>query len=122
RRRPLGSEPAPPVAQVGRPVRIAFLGLSEPAIPYETRGSRARRSLLAAGALGIAAVTLASAHAQNASGSPRPDEGGGEFAQVLRGEPPQPNVEQVFGGAPTAAPWTEGSDEFDVFYGHIHSR
>src|SRR5689334_885037 len=56
RRRPLGSEPAPPVVQVGKPVRVAFLGLSEPAIPYETRGSKARRSLLAAGALGIAAV------------------------------------------------------------------
>ncbi len=85
RRRPLGSEPLPPVVQVGKPVRIAFLGLSEPAIPYETRGSKVRRSLLAAGALGIAAVTLASAHAQNASGTPAPARGG-EFAQVVRGD------------------------------------
>lgn len=121
RRRPLGAEPAPPVAQVGKPVRIAFLGLSAPAIRYETRGSRARRSLLAAGALGIAAVTLASAHAQNATGIPPPAHGGGAFAQVGGGELTRPNVAQVFGG-PAEVPQVEGPPGVEVFYGHPNSR
>jgi hypothetical protein len=99
---------------VGKPVRIAFLGLSEPAIPYETRGSKVRRSLLAAGALGVAAVTLASAHAQNAAGTPQPAGGGEAFAQVVGGASAQPNVEQVFGGTSE----TTGA----VAYGHIHGR
>jgi hypothetical protein len=106
---------------VGRPVRIAFLGVAEPAIPYETRGSRARRSLFAAGALGIVAVTLASAHAQNAAGSSQPPPGGA-FAQVIGGHQPQPDVETVFGGAPTADPAAEGPAGVPVFYGHHHSR
>ncbi|HUR74249.1 MAG TPA: zf-HC2 domain-containing protein [Sporichthya sp.] len=114
RRRPLGREPVPPVVPVGKPVRIAFLGLSEPAIPYETRGSRVRRSLLAAGAAGIAAVTLASAHAQHASGSSRPAGGPGAFAQVVGGQPTQPNVEQVFEGTSE----TGGT----LAYGHIRRR
>jgi len=121
RRRPLGAEPAPPVAHVGKPIRIAFLGVAEPAIPYETKGSRARRSLLAAGALGIAAVTLASAHAQNASGSSQPPPGG-SFAQVVGGSQPAPDVESVFGGAPTAVPEAEGHSGVPVFYGHRQSR
>jgi anti-sigma factor RsiW len=120
RRRPLGPQPSVPVAQVGKPVRVAFLGLAEPAIPYETRGSRARRSLLAAGALSIAAVTLATAHAQNASSSPQPRPG--TFAQVIGGNQPQPDVEAVFGGAPTADPEAEGPADVPVFYGHHHSR
>ncbi len=121
RRRPLGAEPAPRAVSVGRPVRIAFLGVAEPAIPYATRGSRARRSLLAAGALGIAAVTLASAHAQNAGNLP-PTEGDGAFARVVGGQQPRPDAGSVFGGAPTAAPSLEGPAEVTVFYGHVHAR
>ena len=120
RRRPLGAQPPATVAHVGKPVRIAFLGVAEPAIPYETKGSRARRSLLAAGALGIAAVTLASAHAQNASGTSQAPPGG-SFAQVVGGSQTQPDVETVFGGAPTAVPEAENHG-VPVFYGHHQSR
>jgi anti-sigma factor RsiW len=120
RRRPLGADPSPPVAHVGKPVRIAFLGMAEPAVPYETRGSRARRAVFAAGALGIAAVTLASAHAQHAAGSSQPSPG--TFAQVIGGHQPQPDVETVFGGAPTADPESEGPADVPVFFGHRHSR
>jgi anti-sigma factor RsiW len=121
RRRPLGAEPAPAPVPVGRPVRIAFLGLAEPAIPYETRGSRARRALLAAGAVGIAAVTLASAHAEHAAGRARPAPGGGAFAQVTGRSQPAPDVEDVFGGPPTATP-VAGPAGDAVFYGQVHSR
>jgi anti-sigma factor RsiW len=120
RRRPLGPQPPTPVAHVGKPVRVAFLGLAEPAIPYETKGSRVRRGLLAAGALGIAAVSLASAHAQNASGS-SPAAPAGAFAQVVGGQQSQPDVETVFGGAPTAVPEAEHHG-VPVFYGHHQSR
>jgi anti-sigma factor RsiW len=124
RRRPLGAEPAPRAVPVGKPVRVAFLGLTEPAIPYETRGSRVRRSLLAAGALGIAAVTLASAHAQNASGNPTPAPGG-TFAGVVGEQAPPPaagpNVEEVFGTA-ADVPQVESPDGARVFFGHVHSR
>jgi len=124
RRRPLGAQPTPPVAHVGKPVRIAFLGVAEPAIPYETKGSRARRSLLAAGALGIAAVTLASAHAQHASGSSGPPPGGtfARFVGGTQGGQTSPDVETVFGGAPTADPAAEGPAGVPVFFGHHHSR
>jgi anti-sigma factor RsiW len=129
RRRPLGAEPAPRAVPVGKPVRVAFLGLTEPAIPYETRGSRVRRSLLAAGALGIAAVTLASAHAQNASGNPAPAPGGGTFAGVVGEEAPAPkvgpnvgpDVEKVF-GTPADVPQVESPDGARVFFGHVHTR
>ena len=121
RRRPLGAEPVPRAVPVGKPVRIAFLGVTEPAIPYSTRGSRARRSLLAAGALGIAAVTLASAHAQNAGTAP-PSSGDGAFARVVGGQQPRPDVGSVFGGAPTVAPAIEGPAEVSVFYGHVTTR
>lgn len=121
RRRPLGAQPPQAVAPVGKPVRVAFLGINEPAIPYETRGSRVRRSVFAAGALGIAAVTLASAHAQNASGTPQQPPAG-SFAKVVGGNPSPPDVEKVFGGAPTAAPESEGPADVPVFYGHLHNR
>ena len=125
RRRPLGAEPAPRTVPVGKPVRVAFLGLTEPAIPYETRGSRVRRSLLAAGALGIAAVTLASAHAQNA-GNPTPAPGGGTFLQVVGDEAPPPddvdtNVDEIF-GAPADVPRVQSPDGAEVFFGHVSTR
>lgn len=131
RRRPLGAEPAPRAVPVGKPVRIAFLGVTEPAIPFQTRGSRVRRSLLAAGALSIAAVTLASAHAQNTGATPTPAPDGGSFAGLVGpqngaepaqpAEPTQPSVDQVF-GAPADLPKVESPSGGSIFYGHVHTR
>ena len=124
RRNPLGAHPTPPVAQVGKPIRIAFLGVAEPAIPYETKGSRARRSLLVAGALGIAAVTLASAHAQNVSGTSQQSPGS-TFAQFTGGKSgaaDPPDVETVFGEKPTFGPAAESPTDVPVRFGRHVSR
>lgn len=127
RRRPLGAEPAPRAVPVGKPVRIAFLGLTEPAIPYATRGSRVRRSLLAAGALGIAAVTLASAHAQNTGGTPARQPGGDALLRVVGTEsrqpdqPDRPTPDEVF-GTPAGVPQVESPTGATIFYGHAPSR
>ncbi|WP_051098372.1 anti-sigma factor family protein [Sporichthya polymorpha] len=129
RRRPLGAEPAPRPVPVGKPVRVAFLGVAEPAIPYATRGSRVRRSLLAAGAMGVAAVSLASAHAQNAGDAAPP--GGSSFAQVVGPQsagsgsesPDAPGTvssPHLF-PAPSVVPQVEGPPGVDVFYGHTHT-
>ncbi|GAA0606451.1 hypothetical protein GCM10009547_05500 [Sporichthya brevicatena] len=119
RRRPLGAEPAPRPVPVGKPVRVAFLGVAEPAIPYATRGSRVRRSLLAAGAMGIAAVSLASAHAQNA-GNPAPP-GGSSFAQVVGPQSPGSEPAPHVFPAPSVVPQVEGPPGVEVFYGHTHT-
>lgn len=124
RRRPLDAEPSPQVATVGRPIRVAFVGLAAPAVPFETRGSRARRFMLAAGALGIAALTLASAHAQNAGVDPAPVPSDNPLAaRVVGGSGPTPHdLAEVFGaGVPAVAQFPSGPNDANVFYGHIYA-
>lgn len=123
RRRPLGAEPGRGVAQVGRPIRIAFVAMAAPAIPFETRGSRARRSLLAAGVAGIAAVTLASAHVQNASGGVEQLDplGDGRFARTAAPETVHPDVAQLL-RVPSTALWDAGPvQDNSVFFGHVYA-